>query len=203
MNDRPNAPATLRNRDAILSILQQELAGENRVLEIGSGTGQHAVHFASALPGLVWQTSDLPANHPGICQWIDSSGLTNIRKPLDLDVSNTAAVDGHFDAIFSANTAHIMSADSVFEMFALVGRTLALDGNFLLYGPFKLEGHFTSDSNRLFDESLRAQDSAMGVRDLEWLDDLGLRNGLMLAKRFAMPANNMLVIWQKTGESIQ
>ena len=203
MSAEHNAPAAIRNRDAILQVLRQELADAQTVLEIGSGTGQHAVHFAAALPELSWQTSDLAENHEAIHYWIEHAGLANVLSPLLLDVSSPGALNTRYSAVFSANTAHIMSADSVFEMFTLVGRTLALDGNFLLYGPFKLEGHFTSDSNRLFDESLRAQDSEMGVRDLEWLDDLGLRNGLVLAKRFAMPANNMLVIWQKTGEKIQ
>jgi len=200
MSNCPDAPATLRNREAILAVLLEELPGDHKVLEIGSGTGQHAVHFASALPGLVWQTSDLSANHAGILQWIEAAALPNVLKPLNLDVSDTVAIDQKFDAIFSANTAHIMSADSVVDMISLAGRLLAHGGKFLLYGPFKLEGRFTSESNQQFDESLRAQDPAMGIRDLEWIDKVAGDHGLLPVRRFAMPANNMLVVWSKTGD---
>ena len=200
MSDRPNAPAAIRNREAILEVLRHDLDGKLKVLEIGSGTGQHAIHFAAGLPELTWQTSDRVQNHDGIRQWIASSGLDNVISPLELDVSDHPDIDVKYDAIFSANTAHIMSADSVVDMIELVGTALAPGGKFLLYGPFCIDRQFTSESNRRFDESLKAQDPSMGIRDMEWLDELADRQKLARVRTYAMPANNMLVAWEKTGE---
>lgn len=197
MSELPDAPATVRNREAILQILRQELDGKLKVLEIGSGTGQHAIHFAAALPELTWQTSDRVRNHDGIKQWIASSGLHNVINPLALDVSADPDVDKDYDAIFSANTAHIMSADSVVDMIKLVGRLLTPAGKFLLYGPFCVDHQFSSESNERFDESLKAQDPSMGIRDLEWIDDLAAKQNLARVRTFAMPANNMLLIWER------
>lgn len=199
MTARPDAPATHRNRDVILEVLAEEFRDAQSVLEIGSGTGQHAIHFAASLPGLQWQTSDRRENHDGINAWIASSGLTNVKTPLELDVLQTTAVDGVYDAVFSANTAHIMSYPAVERMFALVGITLSAGGLFCLYGPFNLNGQFTSDSNEQFDRSLQSQDPQMGIRELDDLDRLGVDNGLEQIRRYAMPANNMLVVWQKPG----
>ena len=200
MSDRPDAPAAVRNRDAILQVLRHELQGELSVLEIGSGTGQHAIHFAKGLPGLTWQTSDRAQNHDGIRQWLASSGLGNVQDPILLDVSISADLDAGYDAIFSANTAHIMSADSVADMVDLVGALLTSKGRFLLYGPFRVDHQFSTESNRRFDESLKAQDPAMGIRDLEWIDALAARHSLARVMTYAMPANNMLLVWEKGGE---
>lgn len=197
MIDKPTAPATERNRAAILEVLTAELKHAKLVLEIGSGTGQHAVYFANELPTLYWQTSDRVENHPGIVAWVEDAKLSNIGLPLALDVLQVSAVEGNFDAVFSANTAHIMGFDAVVRMFQLVGRTLSEEGVFCLYGPFNLDGEFTSSSNEAFDRSLRSQDSSMGIRDLEKLVALGVKNDLQLLRRYTMPANNMLVIWQK------
>lgn len=200
MSDGPNAPAAIRNREAILEVLRHELDGKLKVLEIGSGTGQHAIHFAAGLAELTWQTSDRVQNHDGIRQWIASSGLDNVINPLELDVSDHPDINVKYDAIFSANTAHIMSADSVADMIELVGKALTPGGKFLLYGPFCSDRKFTSESNQRFDESLKAQDPSMGIRDLEWLDELADRQKLARVRTYAMPANNMLVAWGKTGE---
>ncbi|MDG2377073.1 MAG: DUF938 domain-containing protein [Woeseiaceae bacterium] len=199
MNERPDAPAARRNREAILEVLQQEISHGASVLEIGSGTGQHAVHFGSAMPGVTWQTSDRRQHHEGIDAWVSSSGLSNVLPPIELDVMTPLDISAHYDVMFSANTAHIMSTEAVERMFALVGSLLPGDGLFFLYGPFNVDGAFTSDSNRDFDQSLRAQDLAMGIRDLADLNRLGASNGLSQVRRYAMPANNMFVVWQRLG----
>lgn len=197
---KPSAPATERNRSAILDVLREEFQDVATVLEIGSGTGQHAVFFAEALPHLTWQTSDRAANHDGIRAWIEDARIDNVKSPLDIDVLQVRRIGNRYDAVFSANTAHIMSYPAVREMFRLVGGALEPGGLFCLYGPFNLSGEFTSDSNRAFDASLKAQDECMGIRDLDDLLVLGKASGLQEVKRFAMPANNMLVVWRKSSE---
>jgi len=172
------------------------------VLEIGSGTGQHAVYFAAALPGLTWQTSDRRQNHAGILQWIAAEGAGNVLDPLTLDVTDVRDAVSGFDAVFSANTAHIMSESAVADMIKLVAGALDPGGRFLLYGPFRIDGQHTSDSNSSFDRSLRAEDAAMGIRDLEWIDKLAAIQGLERNHSYAMPANNMLVVWQKQVATI-
>ena len=201
MNNKPQAPATERNRDAILDVLRQEFAQASTVLEIGSGTGQHAVYFGDRMPWLEWQTSDRPDYHAGINAWIAESFVHNVRPPLDLDVERVKQLADSYDAVFSANTAHIMNFDAVICMFNLVGRSLRERGVFCLYGPFNLEGRFTSQSNEAFDRSLRSQDPGMGIRDLEALHGLGKENGLRLLRRYAMPANNMLLVWTKEQQT--
>lgn len=199
MSDLPNAPSVARNRDVILQILKQELSGACRVLEIGSGTGQHAVHFAAALPQVIWQTSELEEHHDGIRQWIEASRLGNVLEPMVLDVSSAAgAISSDYAAVFSANTAHIMSAESAADMMTLAAQALMPAGKFLLYGPFRVAGRFTSESNETFDQWLKEQDPARGIRDLEWLDELGTIQQLKRVQTYAMPANNMLVVWQKS-----
>ena len=199
MTVKPNAPASGRNRDAILDVIKTEFGDCHTVLEIGSGTGQHAVFFAEAMPWLRWQTSDLAENYPGIHSWIADSGLANVREPILLDVEHADGVDGYFDGVFSANTAHIMSIQAVRCMFDVVGRLLSPGGVFCLYGPFNQDGTFTSESNRRFDQSLRSQDPAMGIRDLEELQDIALSVAMHRERLYAMPANNMLVAWRKNG----
>jgi len=179
-----------------LQVLRKELVGIQQVLEIGSGTGQHAVHFAAALPELAWQTSDLSENHAGIRYWITESGLPNVLGPLLLNVSEPGDAHGRYSAVFSANTAHIMSEAQVVDMLLYVARSLQPHGKFLLYGPFRVNGQFSGDGNRQFDQSLQAQNPVMGIRDLEWIDRLAVEQGLQHEKTYAMPANNLLVIWQ-------
>lgn len=197
MSRLPDSPAARRNSEAILEVLREEFGTSRAVLEIGSGTGQHAVSFSAALDGLVWQTSDRRVNHPGIRAWIDHARLANVNPPLDIDVLKNVDVSGDYDAVFSANTAHIMSEDAVRRMFELVGRTLSAGGIFCLYGPFNIDGKFTSDSNAAFDRSLRSENPEMGIRDLEMLDGFAGDNALNRVRRYAMPANNMIVVWQK------
>jgi cyclopropane fatty-acyl-phospholipid synthase-like methyltransferase len=196
---RPDSPATRRNREAILEVLQTELADSSTVLEIGSGTGQHAVYFGKAMPHLRWQTSDRKMNHDGIRGWIESDGSPNVLEPIELDVLNVSRIDRSFDVVFSANTAHIMSKDAVGRMFELAGGLLTGAGRFCLYGPFNINGRFTSDSNRRFDASLRAEDPSMGIRELGELDKLAVASGMRRRRQYAMPANNLLNVWNKRG----
>lgn len=200
MNSKPVAPSSSRNAKSIAGVLSYELRNCKSVLEIGSGTGQHAVTFARDLEHLNWQTSDLEPNHAGILQWIAESKLPNVREPLLLDVL-TATVDaGAYDAVYSSNTSHIMSYAAVCRMFELVGHTLAEHGVFCLYGPFSRHGQFSTASNAEFDASLRARNVAMGIRDLDELETLATSNGMRLMRIYAMPANNLTVIWYKIGE---
>lgn len=197
MPEKPDAPATERNREAILQVLQTEFRDVESVLEIGSGTGQHAVFFARALPHLTWQSSDREVNHDGIKAWIAAAGRENVLHPLALDVDDTVKPSDAYDAVFSANTAHIMSFQSVTSMFRIVGSCLPDAGVFCLYGPFNQEGAFSSPSNENFDASLKAQDGSMGIRNLEDLDALAEANGMVRERLYAMPANNNLVVWKK------
>lgn len=198
MTDLPNAPASVRNRDAILQLLKRELKHREKLLEIGSGTGQHAVYFARAMPGVVWQTSDVGGNLDAIDGRISEEGSDNVRRPLLLDVNDADAHSEEYSAVFTANTAHIMSEDSVQAMSELVGRVLRANGKFVVYGPFRVDGEFSTESNRQFDFSLRAQDQNMGIRDIEWLDGLLLLQGLSRLRTYAMPANNLLAVWART-----
>ena len=194
---KPSAPATERNREPILEVLRKEFEQVKSVLEIGSGTGQHAVFFARELSWLNWQTSDRPQNHDGIQAWLSDAGLENVRPPLSLDVEVIAEVPGKYDAVYSANTAHIMSFDAVKCMFTIVGNCLASQGCFCLYGPFKINGAFTSRSNEAFDASLKTQDARMGIREMESLHELATTNGMIHDRSYGMPANNMLLVWRK------
>ncbi len=171
------------------------------ILEIGSGTGQHAVHMAEHLPNLRWQTSELPEHHAGIRAWIRDSGLTNVIEPLDLDVNSAVWPLQSVQAIYTANTAHIMSWESVEAMFAGVSRTLDGDGLLLVYGPFNYNGEFTSSGNRQLNEFVKTNDSASAIRDFEAVDELACANGLKLVADNEMPANNRLLVWSKRASS--
>ncbi len=197
MADRVVAEAAQSNAAPILEVLRHEFRACSAVLEIGSGTGQHAVTFAPALDHLDWQTSDLDENHATIEAWISDAGHANVRAPLSVDVRTAEISPGTYDAIYSANTAHIMSTDTVLDMFALVARSLRPGGVFCLYGPFSRDGRFNTASNEQFDRQLRARDPAMGLRDLDALEAYAKQQGLVLKSRYAMPANNLLVAWRK------
>lgn len=192
---KPHAPATERNRDPILAVLRRHFADRRRVLEVGSGTGQHAVHFAAALPGLVWQASDRSENLPGIRMWLDEAALPNTPQPLELDVNAPVAFAGRFDAVFTANTLHIMGWAEVERLFALLPGLMADDATFCCYGPFNYGGKFTSESNARFDAALRLDDPRRGIRDFEAVDRLAQAAGLTLVEDVEMPANNRCIVW--------
>ncbi len=199
MSHKPFAASTERNSLPILEVIRREFQHASSVLEIGSGTGQHAVCFGNALHHLDWQTSDLIENHGGINAWLDEARLPNVHKPIELDVLTAEALPQDYDAVFSANTAHIMSYEAVVKMFSLVGEALRENGIFGLYGPFRQRGEFSTQSNADFDRSLRERNREMGIRDLEALDKLGESGGLVRERLYAMPANNCLAVWRKTA----
>jgi hypothetical protein len=198
---KPFSPSCERNREPILEVLRAQFAGRRRVLEIGSGTGQHAVHFAAALPQLTWQASDRAENLPGIRAWLDEAALANTPAPIDLDVSLgippalESAVP--FDALFSANTLHIMRWTEVEALFALLPRLASADARLVVYGPFNYAGTFTSASNAAFDASLQRQAPHMGIRDAADVDVLAAAAGFALVDDIAMPANNRCRAWQR------
>ncbi|MFO1305491.1 MAG: DUF938 domain-containing protein [Burkholderiales bacterium] len=195
MADKPYAPACDRNRDPILAVLREVFADRRRVLEIGSGTGQHAVHFAAALPHLTWQTSERPSNLPGIRMWLDEARLPNTPPPIELDV-NGAWPPRSYDAAFSANTLHIMGWDDVVRLFGALPSVLANDAILAIYGPFNDGGRATSESNAAFDARLRAEDPRQGLRDWQAIDALARSAGFSLVEDRAMPANNRTLVWK-------
>jgi SAM-dependent methyltransferase len=187
---KPFSEASERNRGPILEVLKRVFSNTRFVLEIGSGTGQHAAYFAPELPHLVWQASDVADNLPGIREWMSEP------PPIELDVDKEwPRLD--VDAVFSANTCHIMSWPQVERMFAGVGRLLPAYGVFALYGPFNYGGRHTSESNARFDAMLRARNPASGLRDVDDIVRLAALNGLGLEEDNAMPANNRLLVFQK------
>lgn len=197
MEQLPFSQASENNKAPILEILQATFTAPGLILEIGSGTGQHAEHFASHLPHLTWQPSDRPGFQNVCLPRIEASGLSNIRAPLPLDVTQAPWSIDAADSVFSANTAHIMSWSMVEAMFEGVGRILQPGGDLCLYGPFNENGDFTSASNARFDAYLKAQDPAMGIRDRAAVEQLATQNGLTPRARHAMPANNQLLVFTR------
>jgi len=184
---KPFSEASERNRTPILAVLERVLADRKKVLEIGSGTGQHAACFAPELPHLVWQSSDVAENLPGIREWGSA--------PIELDVDGEwPVIDA--DAVFSANTCHIMSWPQVERMFAGIGR-IASVRTVCIYGPFNYGGRHTAESNARFDAMLRGRDPASGLRDFEAIVDLAAKNGLTLQEDNPMPANNRLLVFAR------
>ena len=194
---KPFSEACERNREPILQLLQQWFAAPGDVLEVGAGTGQHAVHFAAGLPQVTWISTDRPENLAGIRLWFEEARLPNLQGPLQLDVNDAVWPVSTASYAFSANTAHIMSWPEVERMFAGVAGVLRPKGVFCVYGPFNRDGRYTSDSNRAFDESLKARDPAMGVRNDRDVMDLAARRGLTFAADYSMPARNRLLVWTK------
>ena len=204
MDVLPNAPSCERNREPILAVLQRHFADRHEVLEIGSGTGQHAVHFAAAMPWLRWQCSDRSENLAGIGLWLKHASLPNTPTPAELDVASgpwprSNASDGRFDAAFSANTLHIMGWPQVESFFDGLAGVLADDATLVVYGPFNYSGNYTSESNRDFDGWLKARDPQSAIRGFEAVDALAQRIGLRLVEDIAMPANNRCLVWRRSG----
>jgi len=196
---KPFAESSEQNKIPILAVLKQFCGEIETVLEIGSGTGQHAVFFAEQFPHLTWIASDQLEYHEGIQMWLKDSGLTNIQGPLLLDVNQSNWQVKQTDAIFSANTVHIMGWPSVENMFSGIGKILKEGGVFCLYGPFNYNGQFSSESNARFDLWLKQRDPVSGVRDFEALQILADKAGLDFDDDIEMPANNRILVWKKTS----
>jgi len=185
-----------RNRAPILAILERVFADRRRVLEIGSGTGQHAAYFAPSLPHLVWQPSDRPENLPSIRLWVSEAGAANLAAPIELDVE-AAWPSVEADAVFTANTCHIMSWPQVEKLFAGAARLLPAGGVLAVYGPFTRRDRPTAESNARFDAMLRSRDPLSGLRSLEAIRTLAETHGLALEEDNAMPANNRLLVFHR------
>jgi len=194
--DKPHSPSCDRNREPILAVLQDYCLDRRNLLEIGSGTGQHAVYFAAALPQLTWQASDRRENLAGIRAWLDEAALANTPPPLALDV-NDSWPQQRFDAVFTANTLHIMAWPEVERLFTGLDGILAEDATLIVYGPFNYGGQFTSESNANFDVWLKARGAHQGIRDFEAVEALAAQIGLRLLADRAMPANNRCLVWRR------
>ena len=196
--EKPFSQACENNKSPILHELKSFFANVDNVLEVGSGTGQHSVHFAKHLPQLQWYTSDRLVNHFGIKQWLSEAQLANLHEPIELDLNDPWPIQ-KVNAIYTANTLHIVSKALVERFFNGVEQHLASQGRLCIYGPFKYQGHFTSESNQRFDEFLKQQDSQSGIRDFEWIKQLAASAGLSLVNDIAMPANNQLLLFKKSA----
>lgn len=213
MIEKPHSPSCDRNQDPILDVLRTHFADRRHALEIGSGTGQHAVHFAAAMPWLTWQCSDAETYLPGIRMWLGEACLPNTPAPFPLQAvagpaphfapqpvpmpRDAASGRSGYDAVFSANTLHIMGWPEVEALFASLPTLLADDATVAVYGPFNIGGAFTSDSNRQFDGWLKARDARSGIRDLEAVNALAEAIGLRSIADVAMPANNRMLVWRR------
>lgn len=196
-NMKPFSEACENNREPILGVLRSAFAHARTVLEIGSGTGQHAVYFAQHLPQLIWQTSDLPEHHAGIRMWLEEAALPNTRVPLNLNADHRPWPIDCVDAVFTANTLHIMAWPQVQHLIEGVGRVLRGGGVFCVYGPFNYGGCFTAPSNARFDGWLKERDPASGIRDAEAVCATAERLGLKLAHDHEMPVNNRCLEFHK------
>ncbi|HEY5720424.1 MAG TPA: DUF938 domain-containing protein [Gammaproteobacteria bacterium] len=195
----PFCAAAEQNGAPILAVLREVLVRPGLVLELGSGSGQHAAQFAHALPHLTWQPTDLPERLPGIAARVTSAGLGNLRPPLALDVAAAAWPVTACDEAYSCNTAHILAWTLVEQMLAGVARVLRAEGHFCLYGPFRYGDRHTSPSNADFDAALRRQDPRSGVRDAWRLEEYAGELGLELVADHEMPVNNRILVWRKRG----
>jgi SAM-dependent methyltransferase len=193
----PFADACERNKDPILEVLRGAFHGVGEVLEVGSGTGQHAVWFARHLPGVTWQPSELAAGLEPLSRRLQAEAPANVRAPIALDVIRRPWAERKFQGLFSANTLHIMSAVHVEHFFLGAGEVLVPGGVLCVYGPFRYGGQFTTPSNAQFDQWLRSGDPLSGVRDFEVVDALSRAQGFALVADHAMPANNQMLVWQR------
>lgn len=198
----PFSQACENNKRPILVVLQQELQDARHVLEVGSGTGQHSVYFAPQLAHLKWQTSDVSANHDIIKAWQDAYPAPNLYPPLVFDLAQNVLplnpdINEPYDAVFTANTLHIIDWSLVKNLVALTSKALPVHGKLIIYGPFNVQGNYTSAGNRQFDAMLRQRNSGSGIRDLEAITELAKTHQLRLKSNHNMPANNQLLVFEK------
>jgi len=188
-----------KNKGVILDQLRRYLAPGAEVLEIASGTGQHAIHFARAMPDVIWQPSDRDLDTFGLQDTLAGENLTNLRAPVELDVTRWPSFDHDYDTVYSANCIHVMPSRNLEPYIAGAAKALKPDGMMMLYGPFKYDGAFTTESNAQFDAFLRGTYEDGGIRDFEEVDRLAVENGLVFLSDTAMPANNQFIVWQKAA----
>ena len=196
--NKPFSQACENNKVAILAALADSFSASKTVLEVGSGSGQHAVFFAPNMPWLSWQTSDILVNHQGISQWLREYPAGNLLHPIALDLNHPWPIE-KIDAIYTANTLHIISWPLVQAFFSGASQHLNQQGKCCIYGPFNYQGQYTSESNASFDIWLKERDSQSAIRDMEAIIALAESVGLSLENDHAMPANNRLLVFQKLG----
>lgn len=206
MSNKPFSQPCENNKNAILEKLKTVFSQSNHILEIGSGTGQHAIHFSENMPHICWQTSDLENNHRGINQWIAGSDLPNVMSPIAVDLAaierslksiNEVKKYNALNGMFTANTLHIVSLELVEAFLKLAGKLLESGQPLVIYGPFNYQGQFTSESNQGFDLWLRERDINSGIRDIEYIQEQARHNGFSLEDDHEMPANNRLLVFRK------
>ena len=198
ISQRQYAAAAERNRGPILAVLRRLVPEGARVLEVASGTGQHAAYFAAHLPGVRWQPSDVePALFASISAWAQAEGATNVREPVRLDCAAARWPSGAFEVVYCANMIHIAPWECCLGLLRGAGERLVAGGRLLLYGPFRIRGEHTSESNAAFDASLHARDPRWGVRDLDEIRKRAAEQGLRYVERVQMPANNLVVVFER------
>ncbi len=200
MDARETAPSPERNKQPILEVLARVLPPRGLVLEIGSGTGQHVAHFARALPGLVFQPSEMdPERHASIEAWVAADRLSNVRPPLAIDVTDHPWPLSAADAVVCINVIHIAPWEATLALLTGAGAILPAGGVLVTYGPYRRGGAHTSAGNEAFDASLRARNPLWGVRDIDTVADAARGEGLLLQEVVPMPANNFTLVWRKSG----
>lgn len=192
----PYSEACERNKGPILEVLREAFAESTHVLEIGSGTGQHAVHFATEMPWLVWQPSEMPDGMPALRKRIFNDGPKNLRAPVSIDVGAPPWDVRKVDGVFTANTLHIMHWPQVEALFAGLPAVAKPGAVLVIYGPFRYGGAYTAGSNESFDALLHARDPGSGIRDFESVDALARQAGFEFVADHPMPANNQVIVWQ-------
>jgi cyclopropane fatty-acyl-phospholipid synthase-like methyltransferase len=195
--NKPYSESCDQNKQVILSIISPIFSSFSGVLEIGSGTGQHAVYFAKKMPHLIWHTSDCRSHLDGINAWVGESGLNNVKSPFELDVSKSQWPESNVDAIFTANSIHIMHQQDAVNFIRGASRLLKQHGSLVIYGPFNYNGSYTSESNERFDQWLKQQDPQSCIKHFEEIDSLANNNGMRLVTDYEMPANNRILHFVK------
>jgi cyclopropane fatty-acyl-phospholipid synthase-like methyltransferase len=195
---KPYSESCDQNKLPILSIVEPIFADCSEVLEIGSGTGQHAIYFAEKMPHLLWRCSDCAPYLAGINQWIEDSHISNVITPTTLDVSTSQWPTNPVDAVFTANSFHIMHDQDVINLMNGAGKLLNAGGHLVIYGPFNYNGEFTSASNKSFEQWLKSRDSLSGIKNFEDVESLANQNGFKLCRDYDMPANNRIVHFIKS-----
>ena len=197
--EKPFSQACENNKHPIFEVLNRYLTKPGSLLEVGSGTGQHAAFLSGMLPHVSWQPSDVRNNLPGISAWCDDTDNANLAAPIEFDVTQSQAAPSAHDHLFTANTLHIMSWQAVEDFFSLLPGLVNPSGYAFFYGPFKYNGEFTSPSNANFDLWLKERGEHQGIRDFEAIAQLAEQAGLTLVEDVRMPANNQTLVWQKTA----
>ncbi|MCX7553763.1 DUF938 domain-containing protein [Marinicella sp. S1101] len=197
--EKPFSPACERNQAVILEQLRELLSTTGQsILEVGTGTGQHAVYFAAKLPHIIWQTADLIEKHAGINLWLSDANLTNALPPVEYAIGHSQWPDGQYDVVYSANVLHIISEALVVLLIKDLGAHLKEAARVIFYGPFKYGGQYTADSNADFNEWLKARDPQSGIRDFAVIESLMQQQNFKLVSDITMPANNQLIVFEKS-----